>query len=140
MDYKNKLNDAQYEAVITTEGPVIVSAGAGSGKTRVLTFRVAYLLTELHVNPQNIVAITFTNKAANEMKERIEKFEPNGKYVNVSTIHSLCARMLRMYISYLPEYKDNFSIYTDKEQNQVFKKVFTEIFNYIFCIIIFYKW
>ena len=127
MDYQQILNDSQYQAVIATEGPVMVSAGAGSGKTRVLTYRVAYMLTELHVAPHNIVAITFTNKAANEMKERIVKFEPNGKDVNVSTIHSLCARLLRQYISYLPEYKDNFSIYTDKEQKQVFKDVFVSM-------------
>lgn len=127
MDYKLLLNDAQYEAVISTEGPVIVSAGAGSGKTRVLTYRVAYLLTELHISPQNIVAITFTNKASNEMKERIAKYEEAGRDVNVSTIHSLCARLLRMYVSFLPNYKDNFSIYTDKEQKQVFKQIFVSM-------------
>lgn len=124
MDYKHLLNDAQYEAVISTEGPVMVSAGAGSGKTRVLTYRVAYLLTELNILPNNIVAITFTNKAANEMKERISNYDEAGRDVNVSTIHSLCARLLRTYVSFLPEYKENFSIYTDKEQKQVFKTVF----------------
>lgn len=124
MDYKQLLNEAQYEAVISTEGPVMVSAGAGSGKTRVLTYRVSYLLTELNIPAHNIVAITFTNKAANEMKERIAKYEETGRDVNVSTIHSLCARLLRTYVSFLPEYKENFSIYTDKEQKQVFKTVF----------------
>lgn len=125
MDYKKLLNEKQYEAVISTEGPVIVSAGAGSGKTRVLTYRVAYLLTELNVPAQNIVAITFTNKASNEMKNRITNFTESGKDVIISTIHSLCARLLRMYVSFLPNYKDNFSIYTDKEQKQVFKQIFT---------------
>ena len=78
MDYSKLLNKEQYEAMLATDGPVLVSAGAGSGKTRLLTYRIAYLITEKHVPPQNILAITFTNKAANEMKERIHDVAPGG--------------------------------------------------------------
>ena len=125
MDYSNLLNNEQLEAVTTTKGPVMVSAGAGSGKTRVLTYRVAYLITECGVMPHNILAITFTNKAANEMKERICKIADGGEMVTVCTFHSLCAKLLRSYASFLPGYESNFSIYTDQETNKIFKTIFT---------------
>ena len=96
MDYSKLLNSEQYEAMLATDGPVLVSAGAGSGKTRLLTYRIAYLITEKHVPPQNILAITFTNKAANEMKERIHNVAPGGELVTVCTFHSFCARMLNV--------------------------------------------
>jgi len=127
MDYSTILNKQQYEAVITTEGPVMVSAGAGSGKTRVLTYRVAYLITECKVKPYNILAITFTNKAANEMKERIARVAEDGELVTVCTFHSLAAKLLRSYASFLPNYDSNFSIYTDQEQAKVYKTIFANL-------------
>ncbi len=124
MDYKNLLNKQQYEAVLATEGPVLVSAGAGSGKTRLLTYRIAYLITECGVPAQKILAITFTNKAAGEMKDRVQKLAPNGDLVTVCTIHSFCARMLRTYSSFLPNYKENFTIYSESDTNKIFKDIF----------------
>ena len=124
MDYKSLLNEEQYSAMLATDGPVLVSAGAGSGKTRLLTYRIAYLITEKHVPAQNILAITFTNKAAAEMRERIQKVAENGEFVTVCTFHSFCARMLRSYASFVPGYKDNFSIFSDTETNKIFKELF----------------
>lgn len=127
MDYSSLLNDEQLKAVLQTEGPVLVSAGAGSGKTRVLTYRIAYLLTELNVDPYRILAITFTNKATNEMKERVCKIREDADAVFVATFHSFCVRMLRKYQSELTDYKPNFSIYTDTDQTKVFKQVFADL-------------
>lgn len=127
MDYKTLLNDEQYNAAVCTEGPVLVSAGAGSGKTRLLTYRIAYLITECNVPAQNILAITFTNKAANEMKERIRKIVPDGELVLVSTFHSFCARMLRAYSSFIPNYKENFTIYSETDTNKLLKDIFKQM-------------
>src|SRR5690349_9395538 len=95
------LNEKQQEAVKNTEGPMIILAGAGSGKTRVLTYKVLYLLKENGVLPENILMVTFTNKAAQEMKERIEKFLPKSAKPLVATFHSLCAKILRIEGKYM---------------------------------------
>ncbi len=119
-----KLNDEQIKPVLQTEGPVLVLAGAGSGKTRVLTTRIAYLVEELGVPSDAILAITFTNKAANEMKERL------GNIIDVSrawvcTIHSMCVRIIRMYAAEMG-LNSNFSIYSETERNNIVKKSFQE--------------
>ncbi|MGN0154318.1 MAG: DNA helicase PcrA [Lachnospiraceae bacterium] len=115
------LNDRQAEAVQYTEGPLLLLAGAGSGKTRVLTHRIAYLIEEKGVNPYNILAITFTNKAAGEMRERVDSIVSYGAdSVWVSTFHSLCVRILRRFIDRL-EYQNNFTIYDSDDQKAVIK-------------------
>jgi len=115
------LNDRQYEGVQQTEGPVLLLAGAGSGKTRVLTHRIAYLIEEKGVNPYNILAITFTNKAAEEMRERVDNIVSFGaQSVWVSTFHSLCVRILRRYIKEL-DYETNFTIYDSDDQKTLIK-------------------
>lgn len=120
----DSLNDEQIKPVLATEGAVLVLAGAGSGKTRVLTTRIAHLVEDLGVPPSAILAITFTNKAANEMKERVARLaDTRGMWV--CTIHSMCVRILRMF----PEeagIKDNFSIYSETERNNIVKKSFQE--------------
>lgn len=127
MDYKTLLNTEQYNAAICHNGPVMVSAGAGSGKTRLLTYRIAYLITECGVPAHKILAITFTNKAAGEMKDRIGRVAPNGDLVTVCTFHSFCARMLRAYASFIPGYKENFTIYSDTDTSKIFKDIFKQL-------------
>ena len=109
----SQLNDVQRAAVTTTEGPLLVLAGAGSGKTRVLTYRIAYLISEKHVSPENILAITFTNKAAAEMKTRLETLiGPSAAFIWARTFHSACVKILRRDIESLGlGYKSNFTIY-----------------------------
>ena len=98
MKQLDMLNDKQREAAVWTEGPLLILAGAGSGKTRVLTYRIAYLIEEKGVDPWNILAITFTNKAAGEMKSRVMNTVRDGAAgVWVSTFHSFCVRILRRY-------------------------------------------
>ncbi len=119
----DSLNAQQRAAVLQTEGPVLVLAGAGSGKTRVLTHRVAYLIDEKDVNPWNILAITFTNKAAGEMRERIDALVGAGsESIWVSTFHSACVRILRRYIDRLG-YDNNFTIYDAEDQKTVMREV-----------------
>lgn len=116
------LNSLQREIAVDTEGAVLVSAGAGSGKTRLLTHRIVYLIEEKHVNPDNILAITFTNKATNEMKERINQMTSNGA-VWISTFHSMCAKILRENIYHLDGYNRYFTIYDSSDREKVIKQV-----------------
>ena len=117
------LNNEQREAVLHTEGPLLILAGAGSGKTRVLTHRTAYLIDECGVNPYNIMAITFTNKAAGEMRERIDDMVGYGsESIWVSTFHSTCVRILRRYIDRLG-YDTNFTIYDADDQKTLMKDI-----------------
>ena len=123
MAIYDTLNSMQKEAVFCTEGPLLVLAGAGSGKTRVLTHRIAYLIEEKEVNPWNILAITFTNKAAGEMRERVDKLvEFCPESVWVSTFHSSCVRILRRFIDRIG-YESNFSIYDTDDQKTVMKRI-----------------
>lgn len=117
------LNEEQQQALLQIDGAVLVTAGAGSGKTRLLTHRIAYLISELQVSPYNILAITFTNKAAKEMKDRVEKMIEGGDRVWISTFHSMCAKILRMDIEKLGDYDSNFSIYSDQDTEKLFKQI-----------------
>ena len=123
MSIYDTLNDRQKEAVYETEGPVLLLAGAGSGKTRVLTHRIAYLIENNGVNPWNILAITFTNKAAGEMRERVNSLIGFGaEQIWVATFHSACVRILRRHIDLLG-YSTNFSIYDTDDQKSLMKEV-----------------
>lgn len=123
MSIYDTLNDRQQEAVFHTEGPLLILAGAGSGKTRVLTHRIAYLIDEKGVNPWNILAITFTNKAAGEMRERVDQIVGFGsESIWVSTFHSTCVRILRRHIDLLG-YDNNFTIYDSDDQKTLMKDV-----------------
>ena len=117
------LNEEQKQALLQIDGAVLVTAGAGSGKTRLLTHRMAYLISQLNVSPYNILAITFTNKAAKEMKDRVEKMIDGGDRVWISTFHSMCAKILRMDIEKLGVYDHNFSIYSDQDTDKLFKQI-----------------
>ncbi len=121
------MNPKQKEAVLKTEGPLLIMAGAGSGKTRVLTHRIAYLIEEKAVNPWNILAITFTNKAAKEMKERVNRLMAHGgEDVWVSTFHSMCVRILRRDVDFIG-YNRNFTIIDGSEQLTLMKQVLKEL-------------
>jgi DNA helicase-2/ATP-dependent DNA helicase PcrA len=125
--YLADLNPAQREAVLTTEGPLLVIAGAGSGKTRVLTHRVAHLLAAHGVKPNEILAITFTNKAAAEMKERVERnLGPIARAIWIMTFHSACGRILRSEAERLG-YKSNFTIYDQADQVRLVKSCLEEL-------------
>src|SRR5919201_420085 len=119
--YLADLNDAQREAVTTTEGPLLVIAGAGSGKTRVLTYRVAHLLAACGVKPNEILAITFTNKAAGEMRDRVEAMlGPVARAIWILTFHAACGRILRREAQRLG-YRSNFTIYDQADQVRLVK-------------------
>ena len=121
------LNDKQQEAVTSTEGPMLILAGAGSGKTRVLTTKVAYLINEKHINPSNILAITFTNKAAKEMKERIYSIVGRDAfYIQISTFHSFGLKILKENYSLLG-YQNNFTILDSDDSLSVVKKIMKEL-------------
>jgi DNA helicase-2/ATP-dependent DNA helicase PcrA len=128
-----QLNEKQREAVVSTEGPVLVLAGAGSGKTRALTYRVAYLIQEKAVHPSNILAVTFTNKAAKEMAERVDKLlaSPESRVQSpklpwLGTFHSICVRILRREAHHLG-YDRSFTIYDDQDSQSIIKKIVKEL-------------
>ena len=123
------LNEKQIEAVTTTEGPVMVMAGAGSGKTKVLTTRIAYILNETGISPYSILAVTFTNKAANEMKKRISNIiDIDTKYMWISTFHSFCARFLRLEIDKINSpYNHNFTIIDEEDSLKIVKDILKEL-------------
>ena len=123
MSIYDTLNEPQREAVLHTDGPLLILAGAGSGKTRVLTHRIAYLIDERGVNPWNILAITFTNKAAEEMRQRVDSLVSFGaESIWVSTFHSACVRILRRFIDRLG-YDNRFTIYDTDDQKTLMKEV-----------------
>ena len=115
------LNDKQYQAVTNTEGPCLVIAGAGSGKTKVLTHKIAYIIQEKQIKPWNILAITFTNKAANEMKERIANLVgDSAKDIWMGTFHSICVRILRKFIDRIG-FDSSFIIFDTSDQKTMIK-------------------
>ena len=123
MEALSKLNDAQQEAVVTTEGPVMVLAGAGSGKTRTLVTRIAWLIENLQTSPHRILALTFSNKAAREMRDRVaEQIQGEPGSVQVTTFHSFCARVLRSEAQYLG-IAGSFVIYDQSESRTVVKNI-----------------
>src|ERR687897_1210528 len=126
QSYLADLNDAQREAVVTTEGPLLVIAGAGSGKTRVLTHRVAHLISAIGAQPNEILAITFTNRAANEMRERLERLlGDTARRIWILTFHAACGRILRREAPRLG-YRSNFTIYDQADQVRLVKAVVEE--------------
>ncbi|MFZ2153975.1 MAG: UvrD-helicase domain-containing protein [Candidatus Moraniibacteriota bacterium] len=131
MNLLTQLNPSQKEAVTTTNGPVLVIAGAGSGKTKTLTHRVVYLIQEKNIMPQNILAVTFTNKASMEMKERIMKLLKESQttsfgFPHIGTFHNICAKILRREIENLG-YKKTFNIFDDQDQLTLVKRIFKEL-------------
>src|SRR5439155_19341421 len=128
MDLAKLLNPQQLEAVQTTEGPVLILAGAGSGKTRVITYRVTHLIENRGVRPEQILAVTFTNKAADQMKFRVRNLlrAPRSGDPLISTFHSLCVRILRREIGAL-NYTREFTIYDEADQLQVVKAAMKDL-------------
>lgn len=127
MSIYDTLNEQQREGVFTTEGPVLLLAGAGSGKTRVLTHRIAYLIEEKNVNPYNILAITFTNKAAAEMRERVDRLlgmDAGGAWI--MTFHAACVRILRRYIERIG-YSNSFTIYDTDDQKSIIRQILNKL-------------
>lgn len=118
--YENELNEMQLKAVVHFEGPILVLAGAGSGKTRVITYRIAYLIDKYRINPENILAMTFTNKAAKEMKDRVNTLLGKDCPVFISTFHSACAFFLRRY-GHLIGYSSDYVIYDDEDSKRIIK-------------------
>ncbi len=127
-DFLNNLNPVQREAVLHTQGPLLIFAGAGSGKTRVITYRIAHLIIDLQVPPFNILAVTFTNKAATEMRDRVFGLvgEAAGKGIYVGTFHSICARILREFHAQAGLERD-FVVYDDSDQIAVVKRALTQL-------------
>jgi DNA helicase-2/ATP-dependent DNA helicase PcrA len=127
MHLDRELNPQQLEAVRATEGPVLILAGAGSGKTRVITYRIAHLIENHNVRPDSILAVTFTNKAAQQMKERLSALLRNrlGNPL-IATFHSFCVRVLRRYISAIG-YGNDFTIYDDADQLSLVKSCLKDL-------------
>ena len=125
MKHVEALNSPQKEAVVHGEGPLLVVAGAGSGKTRVIVQRIAWLILERSVPHWQILAVTFTNKAAGEMRERVAKLVGQRSLPHISTFHSACARILRQEIHHLG-YDRNFAIYDDKDSERLLKDIVAE--------------
>src|SRR3984893_11199903 len=127
----NQLNDQQREAVLATDGPLLILAGAGSGKTRVITYRIAYLISEKSVPPWQILAVTFTNKAAQEMRARVQRLLRGRELSSaplVSTFHSLCVRILRQDIEQLKAgYSRRFSIYDQDDSQRLIKNCIKDL-------------
>lgn len=123
----DSLNEEQIKPAMDTDGAILVTAGAGSGKTRLLTERISYLIKECGVDPYNILAITFTNKATNEMRERILKFCPSADSLWISTFHSMCARILRENISELDGFNRFFTIYDTTDKDKLLKKIVSDL-------------
>src|SRR6266849_11038302 len=127
MHFLDKLNPEQREAVLHTEGPVMILAGAGSGKTRVITYRIAYLIGNGHAAADEVLAVTFTNKAAGEMRERVQSLlGDNADGVWLSTFHALCARLLRREAPHIGLSRD-FVIYDSSDQLSVMKQALREV-------------
>jgi DNA helicase II / ATP-dependent DNA helicase PcrA len=128
MDIFEQLNEAQRAAVTAGDGPVLVLAGPGSGKTRVLTHRIAYLVSERRIAPWQIMAVTFTNKAAREMGERVERLlDGRLRGITLGTFHAICARILRREVDQLPGYDRDFVIFDTDDQRQVAKKALADL-------------
>lgn len=122
------MNAAQRQAITADLGPILVIAGPGSGKTRVLTYRIAYLIEEMELSPNRIIAVTFTNKAANEMHERVDKLMGRAsRGITLGTFHSIFARILRREIQYLPPYTDEFVIFDTNDQQNLMKSIFNAL-------------
>ncbi|HTP65331.1 MAG TPA: UvrD-helicase domain-containing protein, partial [Geobacteraceae bacterium] len=126
MNLLHNLNPPQREAVLHGEGPLLILAGAGSGKTRVIVHRIAWLIREKGIPPWQILAVTFTNKAAGEMRERVEKLIGGGEVPLISTFHSACARILRREVHHLG-YDGNFAIYDDRDTEKLLKEIVAEL-------------
>ena len=127
MDYLDNLNPPQLEAVLYGDGPLLILAGAGSGKTRVITCRIAHLIRERGVDAGNILAVTFTNKAANEMRERVERMlDVPLNRLWISTFHSACVRILRLHIDKLG-YKRSFVIYDETDRASLLKACMADL-------------
>ena len=124
MDILHNLNKKQTEAVIHKDGPTLVIAGPGTGKTKVITHRIAYLIREHGIKPYNILAITFTNKAAEEMRERVNKEigEPHGSDIKVSTFHAFCVKVLRKHAQQIG-LSENFAIFDQEIQDEILEEV-----------------
>ena len=127
-DFTSKLNPEQRDAVTTIDGPLLVLAGAGTGKTRVITCRIAYMI-EKGIDPSSILGVTFTNKAAKEMRERLDRMvDPErSRKVCLGTFHSFCARVLRKDIAYAGNYNHNFSIADESDQKGLLRQAAAEL-------------